>query len=106
MVGTLVVKGLSVGWKVFFKVGLLKNFANFTAKHLCWSLFLIKLQAFRFLNLFPFSLRKFSLAQPTCFLYVAQYTEAILLPEAILNAIKTALKIILWIQCKLHLELA
>ena len=24
----------------------LKNFANFTGKHLCWSLFLIKLQGF------------------------------------------------------------
>ena len=30
-----------------FKVGVLKNFANFTGKHLCWRLFLIKLQAFR-----------------------------------------------------------
>ena len=29
------------------KIGHLKNFANFTEKHLCWSLFLIKLQAFR-----------------------------------------------------------
>ena len=27
------------------KNGVLKNFANFTEKHLCWSLFLIKLQA-------------------------------------------------------------
>ena len=27
------------------KVGGLKNFANFTGKHLCWSLFSIKLQA-------------------------------------------------------------
>ena len=25
--------------------GVLKNFANFTGKHLCWSLFLMKLQA-------------------------------------------------------------
>ena len=31
----------------FFQVGALKNFANFTRKHLYWSLFLIKLQAFR-----------------------------------------------------------
>ena len=29
----------------FFKIGALKNFANFTGKQLCWSLFLIKLQA-------------------------------------------------------------
>ena len=27
------------------KKGVLKKFANFTGKHLCWSLFLIKLQA-------------------------------------------------------------
>ena len=25
--------------EVFFKKGVLKNFANFTGKHLCWSLF-------------------------------------------------------------------
>ena len=30
------------------KKGVLKIFANFTDKHLCWSLFLIKSQAFRF----------------------------------------------------------
>ena len=29
------------------KEGVLKDSANFTEKHLCWSLFLIKLQAFR-----------------------------------------------------------
>ena len=33
--------------QMFFKVGVLKNFANFTGKHLCWSLFLISLQDFR-----------------------------------------------------------
>ena len=26
------------------KIGVLKSFASFTGKHLCWSLFLIKLQ--------------------------------------------------------------
>ena len=25
--------------QIFFKIGVLKNFANFTGKHLCWSLF-------------------------------------------------------------------
>ena len=30
--------------EVFCKKGVLKNFANFTGKHLCWSLFIIKLQ--------------------------------------------------------------
>ena len=33
-------------WQVFFKT-VLKGFANFTGKHLCWSLFSIKLQACR-----------------------------------------------------------
>ena len=28
--------------QIFFKIGVLKNFAIFTEKHLCWSLFLIK----------------------------------------------------------------
>ena len=27
---------------MFFEIGVLKNFVNFTGKHLCWSLFLIK----------------------------------------------------------------
>ena len=30
---------------MFFKMGVLKSFANFTEKHLCWSLFLKNLQA-------------------------------------------------------------
>ena len=33
--------------QMLFKIGILKNFAIFTGKHLCWSFFLIKLQAFR-----------------------------------------------------------
>ena len=33
--------------EVFCKKSALKNFANFTGKHLCWGFFLIKLQAFR-----------------------------------------------------------
>ena len=32
---------------MFFKIGVLKNIANFTGKHLRWSLFLIKLQALK-----------------------------------------------------------
>ena len=31
--------------QMFFKIGVLKNFAMFTGKHPCWSPFLIKLQA-------------------------------------------------------------
>ena len=33
--------------QMFFKMGALKNPAIFTEKHLCWSLFLTKLQVFR-----------------------------------------------------------
>ena len=33
--------------RCFIKINASKNFAIFTGKHLCWSLFLIKLQAFR-----------------------------------------------------------
>ena len=33
--------------QMFFKIDVLKNFAIFTGKYLCWSLFLIKLQTFR-----------------------------------------------------------
>ena len=32
-------------WQMFFKICALKNFATLTGKHLCWSIFLIKLQA-------------------------------------------------------------
>ena len=32
---------------MFFKIGVIKNFANFTEKHLSWSPILIKLQALR-----------------------------------------------------------
>ena len=32
---------------MFFKIGVLNNFTNFTGKYLCWSLLLIKLQVFR-----------------------------------------------------------
>ena len=31
--------------QMFLKIDVLRNFASFTRKHLCWSLFLIKLQA-------------------------------------------------------------
>ena len=31
--------------QIFLKIGVLKKFAIFTGKHLCWSLFSIKLQA-------------------------------------------------------------
>ena len=34
------------------KEGVLKNFANFTGKHLCWNLLLLKLQALQALQLY------------------------------------------------------
>ena len=37
--------------EVFYKKAVLKNFAIFKVKHLCWSLFLIKLSTFRPVNL-------------------------------------------------------
>ena len=33
--------------QIFFRIDVLKNLGIFTGKHLCWSLFLVKLQAFR-----------------------------------------------------------
>ena len=35
-------------WRCSVKKGVLKNCADFTGKHLCWSLFLIKLQVFKY----------------------------------------------------------
>ena len=32
---------------MYFRIGILKNFAMFVLKHLCWSLFLINMQAWR-----------------------------------------------------------
>ena len=40
---------------MFFKIGALINFVIFRVKHLCWSLFLIKLQACNF----PVNIAKF-----------------------------------------------
>ena len=45
-------KTLSLNFKssrsqMFFKIGVLKNFTIFPRKHLCWSYFLVKLQAWR-----------------------------------------------------------
>ena len=36
--------------QMFLRIGVLKNFANFTGKHLRWSLFLIKLQSCSFIK--------------------------------------------------------
>ena len=47
--------------QMFFEIGVLKNVAIFTGKHLCWSLFLMKLQAFKAYNFIKKRL------QHTCF---------------------------------------
>ena len=36
--------------QMFFKISVLKNFENFTGNHICWSLFLIKLQSSKHLR--------------------------------------------------------
>ena len=41
--------------QVFLKIGVLKNFAIFTGKYLCWSFLLIKLQAFRLVTIRDFN---------------------------------------------------
>ena len=38
--------------QMFFKIGVLKNFVNFSRKHLRWSLFLIKLHGWKCLQLY------------------------------------------------------
>ena len=40
------IKGRSSSSQMFFKISVLKNFAIFTVKNLCWSPFSIKLLAF------------------------------------------------------------
>ena len=44
------IKTLEAVVRMLFKIGVLKNFANVTGKQLCWSLFLITLQAFNFIR--------------------------------------------------------
>ena len=39
--------------QIFFKVGLIKNFVNFTGKHLCWSLLLRKFKTDSNTDVFP-----------------------------------------------------
>ena len=42
-----------------FKIDVLKNFVIFTGKHLCWSLFIIKLPAFKPHRCFPMNIVEF-----------------------------------------------
>ena len=38
-------KDRSSGSQIFFKIDVPKNLRNFTGKHMCWSLFLVKFKA-------------------------------------------------------------
>ena len=58
--------------QMFFEIGVLKNLRSFTEKHMCWSLFLIKLQA----SCFPVKFRKF-LRRP----FVTEHLRWLLLEE-------------------------
>ena len=87
----------SVRSQVFYKISVLKNFTIFTERHLCWSLFLIKLQAWK-----PTTLSK--RLQHRCFpvniaklLRTAFFIEQLrwLLLDFLQNLLKTTLKIII-----------
>ena len=56
--------------KCSLKIDVLKNFANFTGKHLCWSLFLIKLQVFK-----TATLLKGESNTSVCRIFTAFFTE-------------------------------
>ena len=45
--------------QIFFKIGIIKNFVNFTGKHLCWSLFLIKFKTDFNTDVFPWNFVNF-----------------------------------------------
>ena len=61
---------------MFFKICILKHFAIFTGKHLCWSLFFNEITGFRFATL----LRK--RLQHRCFpANIAKFLRAALFPE-------------------------
>ena len=52
---TFIIWFRSIRSQMFFKLGILKNFAVFTGKHLNWSAFVIKLQALRHTQIQEFS---------------------------------------------------
>ena len=66
--------------KMFFKKAVLKNFARFTGKHLCWSHFLIKLQVFmhRYFAVNIATFLRSAFLQNTFFPYEYYYQELIL----------------------------
>ena len=60
--------------QIFFKIGVLKNFAIFTEKRVCWSLFSIKLQAWRPAILIKRDHNRCFLVNITKFLRIALFT--------------------------------
>ena len=73
--------------EVFFKKGILKNFASFTGKQLFWSLFLIKLQACNFFKkilqhrCFSLKLAKFYCYVKIVFLKILQSSQVFSLAQ-------------------------
>ena len=69
--------------QMFFKIDVLRNFAEFTGKHQLWSLFLIKLQTWRSAKrlqykCFPVNIAKFlraPLLQNTCCIIMKFYKD-------------------------------
>ena len=61
-------------WRFSQKQGVFENFASFTGKSLCWSLFLIKLQFWRPATLFKKTLTLL-LSCETCKLFKSNYFE-------------------------------
>ena len=66
--------------EVFCKKGVFKNLANFTGKHLCWSLFLIKL-----LQIGPESLLKLDSNMEICEIFKNTYFEEHLPTDSLLG---------------------
>ena len=59
---------------MFFKISVLKNFAIFEGKYMCWSLFLIKVQAFKLAKLLIKRLQR------RCFyVYIAKFFKKALI---------------------------
>ena len=68
-------KHMSSRWQMFFNIGVLKNIPIFTGKHLCWSLFLIKLQAWRIYSCEYFKIFKNSFIYRTLLLVAFESSQ-------------------------------
>ena len=77
---------IEVAVRSCFKIGVLKNFAMFMGKHLCWSLFLIKYPAFRATALLKEDFNTCFSANIAKFLRIMFYIER--LPWLLLNVLE------------------